>query len=286
MAAPFEATASTPDGVALVERHWPAPDGAGVASVLIVHGIGEHARRYDHVAAVLNGLGLEVRSFDHRGFGRSGGKRGALPHAGALVDDTGLMFERLAADRRARGDSQPPFILGHSMGGCIVARAVTGGTVTPRGMVLSSPGLRTRLSHFEQSGATLLGRLLPNLRLRSRLPMHLLSHDPAVFDAVRADGDMHDIVTPQLAAFIIAAGPAAIEDASRCQVPTLLLVAGDDHLVDPEGARELFTRLPPGVGTFHLYDRLYHEIFNERPDDRQQVFADLTDWMSGRLAAH
>jgi len=285
MTAPFEASASTPDGVTLVERHWPAADGAGVASVLIVHGIGEHARRYDHVAAVLNGLGLEVRSFDHRGFGRSGGKRGALPHANALVDDTGLMFDRLAADRRDRGDREPPFILGHSMGGCIVARAVTGGTITPRGMVLSSPGLRTRLSRFEQSAATVFGRLLPNLRLRSRLPMHLLSHDPAVFDAVRADGEMHDFVTSQLAAFIIAAGRAAIDDSSRCRVPTLLLVAGDDHLVDPAGAREFFSRLPPGVGTFHVYERLYHEIFNEPPEDRKQVFADLTAWMSGRLAA-
>lgn len=285
MTAPLEVSYSTADGVTLVERHWPAPDGAGIASVLIVQGIGEHARRYDHVAAVLNELGLEVRSFDHRGFGRSGGKRGALPHANALVDDTGLMFERLAADRQARGDPQPPFILGHSMGGCIVARAVTRGTVTPRGMVLSSPGLRTRLSRIEQSSATALGRLLPNLRLRSRLPMHLLSHDLAVFDAVRADGEMHDIVTLRLASFIIAAGRAAIEDAPHCRVPTLLLVAGDDHLVDPEGARELFTRLPPGVGTFHQYDRLYHEIFNEPPDDRKQVFADLTDWMSGRLAA-
>jgi alpha-beta hydrolase superfamily lysophospholipase len=57
------------------------------------------------------------------------------------------------------------------------------------------------------------------------------------------------------------------------------MVAGDDHLVDPEGAREFYEALPPGVGTLHWYDGLYHEIFNEREPDRARVLGDLTAWL-------
>lgn len=271
------------DGTPLVQRSWPAEGGAG--SLLLVHGVGEHARRYDHVAAALNQLGLEVRSYDQRGFGRSGGPRGTLPHAEALVDDAALVFERLAASRRERGDEHPPFVLGHSMGGCVVARAVTGGRIAPRGMVLSSPALLPRVSPLEQWAAAVGSRLVPNLRLPHGLPMHLVSHDAAVVAAIRADAEMHDRVTPRIVAFMLAAGQAAIRDAARCRVPTLLLVAGDDHFVDPEGARRFHARLPAGVGTLREYPGLYHELFNERPADRAAVLADLTGWLRERLGA-
>ena len=47
--------------------------------VLLVHGLGEHAGRYDHVARRLNGWGFAVRGYDQYGHGESGGVRGALP---------------------------------------------------------------------------------------------------------------------------------------------------------------------------------------------------------------
>ena len=49
--------------------------------VLIVHGLGEHAARYDPVAAALNAEGWSVLGFDQRGHGRSSGRRGTLARA-------------------------------------------------------------------------------------------------------------------------------------------------------------------------------------------------------------
>ena len=51
------------------------PPGDPVGLILVVHGVAEHAGRYHHVADVLVGLGLRVAIPDHRGHGRSGGKR-------------------------------------------------------------------------------------------------------------------------------------------------------------------------------------------------------------------
>jgi alpha-beta hydrolase superfamily lysophospholipase len=273
------------DGTRLAQRTWPVPPGVRPAgAVLLVHGLGEHARRYDHVAAALTALGLEARGYDQRGFGRSAGARATLPAPEALVDDLALQFARYAEQHRAAGDARPPFVLGHSMGGCVVARAVTAGRVAPSGMVLSSPALVPRLRAADRWAAAAGDRLLPHLRVSHRLPMHRLSHDPAVEAALRADPDVHDRVTPRLVMFMRRAGAAAIADAARCTVPTLLLVAGDDRFVDPAGAERFHARLPAGVGTLRRYDACYHELFNERAAERAAALGDLTAWLGARLA--
>jgi len=91
-------------------------------------------------------------------------------------------------------------------------------------------------------------------------------------------------VTPRLAQFILDAGEQARRDAPRFDVPTLLLVAGSDRLVDPSGARDFAAALPAGRATLHVYDALYHEVLNEREPDRTRVLADLRAWLAARLA--
>ncbi len=258
----------------------PATGDAGGGSLLLVHGLGEHARRYDHVAAAITGLGLEVRGYDQRGFGRSGGPRGSLPHPDALLDDLAFMFGRLGEERRRQGDFAPPFVLGHSLGGCLVARAVTGGWIAPRGMLLSSPALSPRMTRLQYLAAVVGNRLFPNIRVPSRLPVLMLTHDTETLDRMFADEEMHNRVTPRLIAFLMSAGRAAIVDAPACTAPALLLVAGDDHLCDPDASRRFHARLRPGLGTLHVYDALYHEIFNERPPEREIVLRDLANWLA------
>jgi alpha-beta hydrolase superfamily lysophospholipase len=61
------------------------------------------------------------------------------------------------------------------------------------------------------------------------------------------------------------------------KIPTLMLVAGDDHLVDPEGSKRFFARLPSGLGQMHLYPDFYHEVFNEIEAGRP--LGDLREWL-------
>jgi alpha-beta hydrolase superfamily lysophospholipase len=242
-----------------------------------VHGLGEHSGRYAHVAERLAAQGLHVRGYDHRGHGESGGPRGSVPHPDALLDDLRAVFDDLA------GDGAPPFLLGHSMGGATAARAATGGWVTPRGLILSSPALRISPSPLETGLLAVARRLAPDRAFPNRLPVGKLSHDPREVAAYKADGLNHDRITPRLYDFMADAGAAARRDAARFTIPTLLLVAGADALVDARGARELSAALPAGVGTLHWYDGLYHELFNEREPDRTLVLDDLTAWLEEQL---
>jgi len=273
-----------PDGTATFVHDWPLADGvARRGSILLVHGLGEHCGRYRHVAERLGALGLEARGYDLRGHGRSEGARGSIPEHDALLADLRVVFEDLAARGRAAGDDAAPLLLGHSLGGTIAAAGTAGGWVAPRALVLSSPALALHVSRPRAAILRLARRLIPDRALPNALPVDKLSHERAVVAAYRGDPLVHDRITPRMYGFLADAGEVVRRDAVRLAVPTLLLVSGDDGLVDARGARALAAAMTPGVGTVHVYDDLFHEVFNEREPDRTRVLDDLAAWLEPLL---
>ena len=269
------------DGTALRVRDWPAlPGVTRRGAALLVHGIGEHSGRYEQTARELAAMGLAVRAYDQRGHGGSSGRRGDIPDDRALLDDLRQVFTTFAAERQHVGDQQPPFLLGHSMGGVLSALAVTVGWVQPGGLILSSPAMAANISPGQRQLLRWALRLAPALPSRNGLAVERLSHDPAVVQAYRDDPLVHGRITARLARLIIAAGRWACRDAGRITVPVLLLVAGDDALVDPNGSAQFATAVPPSLLTLHWYDGLWHELFNEPQPERRRVFADIENWLT------
>lgn len=262
-----------PDGQPLRLCDWPLPQARG--GVLIVHGLGEHAGRYGRLARWLNTLGYAVRAWDQRGHGQSPGPRGVLNHPDDLLADLSVVH---ADYTRTLGTA--PLLLGHSMGGLVALRAVLDERITPQALVLSSPALRSHASRGLQRLAATLAHLLPNLRLRNGLDLERLSHDAQVVAAYRDDPLCHDRVSPRLADFIFRAGASCIADADRLEVPTLLLVAGDDALVDAAGSRDFSAAAARTKRlTTRYFAALYHELFNEAEPGRGQVLRQLQDWL-------
>ncbi|BFI94658.1 MAG: alpha/beta hydrolase [Rhodanobacter sp.] len=264
---------AAPDGQPLRLRDWPLPQARG--GVLLVHGLGEHAGRYAALAHWLNARGYAVRGYDQRGHGESPGPRGVLRHPDDLLADLAVVHADYA---RALGAA--PLLLGHSMGGLVALRAVLDGRVAPQALVLSSPALRSHASPGLRRLAAVLARTLPNLRLRNGLDLPRLSHDARVVDAYRADALCHDRVSPRLADFIFRAGASCTADAGRLALPALLLVAGEDALVDAGGSRD-FSAAATGTQqlTTRYFATLYHELFNEAEPGRSQVLMQLADWL-------
>jgi len=267
------------DGQRLFLRDWPCAQARG--SVLIVHGLGEHSGRYQRLAQWFNQRGYAVRGYDQRGHGQTPGQRGALRHADDLLEDLAAVYNDYAGSRPTA-----PLLLGHSMGGLVAARAVLDGRVAPAALVLSSPALRSRESRWLVKLAGMLTSAVPNLPLRSGLKIDKLSHDAQAVAAYRNDPLRSGWITPRLADFIFRAGASAIVDASRLALPTLLLVADSDELVDPAGSRD-FARAAAATRqlTTRFFAALYHELFNEAKPARSQVLMQLADWL-GRHASH
>ena len=264
---------SMADGQRLFLRDWPRAQARG--AVLLVHGLGEHSGRYQRLAQWFHQRGYAVRGYDQRGHGQTPGQRGALRHTDDLLEDLATVYLDYAA-----GLADPPLLLGHSMGGLVAARAVLDGRVVPPALVLSSPALRSREPAWLQQLARQLTRVLPNLPLRSRLAFEQLSHDAQVVASYRDDPLRTGWITPRLADFIFRAGASSIADAARLRVPTLLLVADSDALVDPSGSRD-FARAAASTQqlTTRFFSTLYHELFNETEPGRGQVLMQLGDWL-------
>ena len=278
-ALPYTLTAFTAsDGENLAVYDWPLPD-APRATVLLVHGLGEHAGRYDALARHLGAWGYAVRGYDHYGHGESSGPRGGLPWDTRLLDD---LTDIVDATRARMPAGQPLVLLGHSMGGLVAARFVALGVRPVDALVLSSPAFDAGLGPVQKLLLATLQRIAPNLRVGNGLDAHYLSHDASVVRAYLADPLCHDRISVRLARFIAEAGPATVARAAHWQVPTLLLWAGADRLVNPAGSRAFASAAPKERVQAHCFEPLYHELFNESPELAEPVRERLQHW----LAAH
>lgn len=269
-------TASDGDNLAVQDWHLPE-DVVPRALVLVVHGLGEHAGRYDALARHLNGWGYAVRSYDQHGHGESGGPRGGLPQSARLIDDLADLVDAT----RARVPNVPLVLLGHSMGGVVAAGLVARGAARVDALVLSSPALATRLSAVQKVLMAIVPRIAPNLAVSNGLDPQYLSHDPEVVEAYRQDPRVHARITGRLARFIQDEGERVRALAPRWELPTLLLYAGDDQLVDPRGSAEFAEHAPREVVATRCFPGLWHEIFNER--DAEPVFDALRQWLDARF---
>jgi len=271
------------DGLNLALYDWPLPmrwRPRGV--VLIVHGLGEHAWRYDPLAQRLNEWGFAVRAYDQRGHGESGGEPGVLPQDDQLLFD---LAEVVDDTRRhiAEPWSCPLILLGHSMGGLVASTFVQRNMAPVDALVLSSPALDAGISPLMKRVIRLLYRVAPNLTLSNRLDARRISHSEAVVQAYQKDKLVHDRISARLATFIDSNGPRVVAAAPRWHVPTLLMYAGADGLVRPDGSRAFGAVAPREKVTVQAFEGLYHEIFNET--DPSPVYGCLRQWLDRHAPA-
>ncbi|WP_295503386.1 alpha/beta hydrolase [Limnohabitans sp. Rim8] len=260
---------------------WDLPFSRPLGTVILVHGLGEHAGRYGEVAAHLHQWGFAVRAYDQQGHGQSEGLRGDLLRPGSLQADLCRVID--ATRRRPALKDLPLIVLGHSMGGLVVARMLAEGLGTVDAAVLSSPALGAFPNLFQKILLATLPRVLPHLCVDNGLQAEFVSRDPEVVKAYKADALVHRRISAGLAAWILENGEKTLHGASKWQVPTLLLYAGQDKLVNAQATVSFANASPPAVVQAQCFEVMYHEIFND--PDRAQVFAALKAWLLARFAS-
>src|SRR6201988_4671737 len=173
--------------VRIVYDIW-TPDTEPRGGVVLAHGLGEHARRYDHVAQRLGESGLITYALDHRGHGRSGGKRVYLRDISEYTDDFHTLVGIAAGDH----PGLKLVVLGHSMGGGIVFAYGVEHPDDYAAMVLSGPAVDAQdaVSPLMVFVAKVLGKIAPGLPVEA-LPTEAVSRDPDVVAAYEADPLVH-----------------------------------------------------------------------------------------------
>jgi lysophospholipase len=268
----------TADGLHLRTYHWPVDKPR--AFVLLIHGMGEHLGRYEHVAKALNAAGLAVVGQDHRGHGASEGERAFFRTVDTLVDDLSPLWA--AAQGLYAG--LPACVVGHSLGGLVATHFALRHQADIRALALSGAALLLTddLPAPLVSLLIALGRIFPRSRPIPAIPSKYLSHDPAISQSYDGDAEVsHERVYLGVVAAMSASGRAALARAESLRLPLLAMHGGDDKIIPPLASQALIARAGAADKTLKIYPSLYHEIFNEL--EKEAVLTDLVAWLSARL---
>jgi acylglycerol lipase len=261
---------------------WQAwlPPAAARAVVVLVHGFGEHSGRYARVGSRLAGAGFAVYAADHRGHGRTDGRRANLERMPLVIDDLSG-FVRFATERHP---GLPVFMIGHSLGGLIALQYATGPDRGLHGLVLSGPAVEVTVgSAVLRRLARVLSAVVPNLGVAA-LDVDDISRDPEVVRAYRQDPLVHHGKIPaRTGAEVLATTQALPARLPRLTVPLLLLHGGEDRICAPSGSTTVHAGVSSADRTLHHYPGLYHEVFNE--PERDRVLDDLVSWLAAHLPA-
>lgn len=255
---------------------WQPPSGSPERphGVYLLHGTGEHAGRYEPFASRLAAEGWFVGAHDHPGHGQSTGKRGLIDPPGALVTQAAIQIQEFAKETGVM-----PIVFGHSLGGVVATELVLQHGLNVKGLILSAPAFVPLTSAFDRFKLKMLTLLAPRLCLDLGYNASRLTHDKDIQDKAQADPLRHSFKSATLVNWIVDSGRLSLDCASNLSKPTLLLIAGDDQVVNSTKTHLFASRVSSEYLTLIEYDGLYHELLNETLECRERVQTDITDWL-------
>lgn len=266
------------EGLTLFYQSW-HPEEETRAVLIIVHGLGEHGGRYEHVVNHLVPKGYAIYALDHRGHGRS--ERAGVAHVMDWKEfrEDVRTFYKLVAEKEA---GHPLFILGHSMGGLITLNYLEYYQDGLQGAIASAPAVgQLDVPAFIDFVSRILSGLAPALAVPTNLDATAISRDPAVVRAYQDDPFVHGKGTPRFATEIKKTAAETTENAAKITLPLLMIHGDQDKLVNVANTREFFAKVGSADKELIIYEGGYHESHNDI--HHEQVTADLERWLEAHL---
>lgn len=267
-------TVAARDGTPLLTRRWETR-GEPWGTVLVVHGLGEHSGRHDATGGRFASAGLVATSFDHRGFGASGGRRAYVDRWDEYLDD---IEDRLAA---SRVEGLPAAIHAHSLGGLLAADYLLADRPLPDVAILSAPALGGG-NAFLRALARVLDRARPTFPISNPWDGSKIAREP--HSPVVADPDPLSVgrTTVRLGHLLFRAMDRVNErlvERGGFPLPTLVVHGGDDTLV-PTASTAFLERFASTER--RVYPGVRHEPHHD-PLDGERIVDEMIDWLRAQL---
>lgn len=267
-----EGSLTSTDGTRLAFRAWPV--GEPVLTFAVVHGLGDHAGRYERFARGMARFGMATYALDLRGHGRSAGQRGHVDSWSQWIEDAASFVSHVESE--AAGEVVP---VGHSFGGALMLSTVLAGKLPhARRFIVSSPALRLRLAvpSWKITLGNVASKITPRLAMGNEIDASTISRLPEVVEAYRTDPLVHAKISSRMYTEWRAACADVLARAGQIKLPFLILAGTEDRLIDPGGSQELHERSRQ-VSELHLLPGRYHEPFNDK--DNEEVFSMIEQWL-------
>lgn len=256
-------------------REWVSDDSK--ANLVIIHGVGEHSGRYKHVGDNFFSKGYNVYTGDLVGHGLSDGERIYINSINDYFKDVNFFFNRIKNEK-------PIFLLGHSMGGLVVLYyMLQSQSRNINGVIASSPYIKDKMEipKAKYIMGKVAAALSPHLKIDSGLKGEMVCRDKAVAELYNVDKLNCSKVTAKWFVEMEKARHTLAELQKEFSAPCLILQAGGDIVVDPEGTKQFYQGISSSDKEFVLYDEFYHEIMND--PEKELVLYKISSWMEQRL---
>jgi acylglycerol lipase len=261
------------DGLEIFGQKWQNDTLPPKGVICLVHGFGEHSSRYEHVAQFFTDNNYAVIAYDHRGHGRSGGKKGHFVSYDEFMNDV----ENLVKQAEIHFPNLPKIIYGHSMGGNVVANYAIKRNPKVAGIILSSPFFQPGFAPpaIKLAAGRLMRNLIPSFSLPSGLDSSAISRDKDVVKKYNDDPLVFDSISSKMGIELIEFGQEAVENAAKLSVPTLIFHGTADQLTSFDATKQFVANAGKNV-TFIPYEGLYHECHNE--PEKMLVLENILKW--------
>jgi alpha-beta hydrolase superfamily lysophospholipase len=248
------------------------------ATVGLIHGYGEHAARYAHVADLWAERGIATVSIDLRGHGRALGRRGYCQHFEEYLTDVAELT-KLVRDRAQGG---PAFLFGHSFGGLTATLSALETPEPWRALVLSSPFLAVALKvpAYKRLAGRITSRVWPTFSLPSGILASDLTHDPARINTYDADPLNFSNATARWFSEAQKTQARVVARAASLTMPLYIAMGTADKVADFATVRTFFAHAGSRDKTMDVREGLYHEVLNELE------WRDIADKMAAWMLAH
>ena len=242
------------------------------AVIVIVHGLCEHLGRYDYLTERLNNSDISVYRFDHRGHGKSEGKRVFYNDFNEIVDDVNCVVDLAIKEN----PGLPIFVLGHSMGGYAVALFGTKYPNKVTGLITS--GALTRYNN------KMAGDLPIDKPADTYFPNELgngVCSNPDIVEAYVNDPLVEKQISVGLMNSMYNGVQWLKKNAEKFTDSVLILHGCCDGLVSEKDSREFFSDIASKDKSLKIYANLFHEILNE--PCRDEIIDEIICWLNHRI---
>ncbi len=271
-----ETTLMTRDGTELFIRFFDPEEPR--ASLILVHGTGEHGGMYEEACLALSERGIAVLAYDCRGAGRSAGRRMYISRWEEYRSD---LAEVMFLQKR-RYFHLPVFLLGFSMGGTVVLDFALGSREKSAGVIASSPGLGTdNVPPFLVMVSSLISKLFPALRIDIGLKSDYVSREEQVVRRYDEDPLCDGRVTARWGSEMIKAQKRLLAGAPDFPTPLLIAYGSGDKMVPLEPISLFYEKAASDDKTLKVYPDAYHNLINDSCGD--EVRRDYARWILERV---
>lgn len=273
-----EETIDSTKGARIFVRSW-QPASAPRAIVVICHGVNSHGGQYAWAGEQLVGAGFAVFALDLRGRGRSSGERFYVDDIADYVSDVAATI----ALAKSRNPDLPLFLLGHSAGGVVSATYVLDNQAQLAGFICESFAFQVPAPGFALAAIKGLSHLAPRLPVL-KLKNEDFSRDPEAVEALNADPFTANEIQPAMTvAALVRADERLREAFPRIELPVLIMHGTSDKATVCHGSEFFYETAGSNDKTLKLYEGHYHDLLNDV--GKEQVIADIHDWIGARLRA-